>query len=242
MNELHTAGHRGREANAVVGPEHIVVHRLGHGQDLDLPSQPLGIRQGVIALDGDQPVQAEAVDHGQTMAGEVERPLGLELALAGQEPRHVGRLDLGRVGPAGVQERPPVRSMVRTSRFPAAAHTGPGTGRRPGCSPTARPSPPQPDDLIAPVHRRVHQGLDARVEPGDVAATGQHTNTGHAYASNEGCRGGRASLRGRGRDRSRPVRIPSAGDGRPSARLPRPPRRAGDAGVGDHGPGRGQVH
>ena len=38
---------------------------------------------------------AQALDHGQAVAGEVERPLGLELALAGQERRDVGGREIG---------------------------------------------------------------------------------------------------------------------------------------------------
>jgi hypothetical protein len=181
VDELDAAGDRGGEADAVVGPEHVVVHRLGHGQDLDaLAGQPLGERQGVVATDGDQPVQAQALHHLQAVAGEVERPLGLELALAGQERRHVLGLDLARVGPAGVQEGAAGAvdgaDGVLGQRLHAVVL---GLVAVEVVVEQPRPAAAQPDDLIAAVGGGVHQRLDAGVEPGDVAATGQYTNPGH---------------------------------------------------------------
>ena len=185
VDELHAAGDRGREADAVVGAEDVVVHRLGHGQDLHaLAGQPLGVRQGVVAADGDQPVQAEPLDHGQAVAGEVERPLGLELALPGQEPGHVGGRDLGRVGPAGVQEGPAGAvdgaHLALGQRLHAVVLGLVGVQvvvEQPG------PAAPQPHHLVAAVGGGVHQRLDAGVEPGNVAATGEHADPGHSEAS-----------------------------------------------------------
>src|SRR5512132_1952440 len=117
------------------------------------------------------------------MAGEVEGALGLELALAGQERWHVGGGDLGRVGPAGVQKGPtgPVDGahLVLSQRLHAVVLGGVGVQvivEQPG------PAPPQPEDLIAAVGGGIHQRLDARVQAGDIAATGQHTNPGHDSA------------------------------------------------------------
>src|SRR4029453_9845022 len=124
---------------------------------------------------------------GQTVAGEVEGALGLGLALGGQEPGHVAGGDLGRVGPAGVQEGPAGAvdgaHLVLGQRLHAVVLGALGVQvvvEQPG------PAPTQPQDLIAAVGGRVHQRLDARVQAGDVAATGQHTDPGHNSALRPG--------------------------------------------------------
>src|SRR4029453_17401080 len=98
------------------------------------------------------------------------------------ERGHVLGLDLARVGPAGVQEGP--------AGAVDGAHHLLGEGLRAvvlglvGVQVVveqAGPAAAQPHDLVAAVGGGVHQRPDAGVEPGDVAATGEHADPGHGW-------------------------------------------------------------
>src|ERR687890_243193 len=81
-----------------------------------------------------------------------------------------------------------------------------------------RPAAAQADNLVAAVGGGVHERLDAGVEAGDVAASGEHADPGHADASHRGVvPGGRAALPGPefvAGERPRPESIASAAPGR----------------------------
>ena len=107
VDELHAARDGGGEADAVVRPVDVVVHRLRdrhHGDALVVQAQR--VREGVVAADRDQDVEAAVLDHSQRVVGEVE--WALALGAVGQERRHVLRPDAGGVRARGVQDRPAV--------------------------------------------------------------------------------------------------------------------------------------
>ena len=63
VDRLLGAGDRGREADAVLGPLDVVVHRLGDGHERHAGvHQHLRVRQRVVAADGHQDVDAERGD------------------------------------------------------------------------------------------------------------------------------------------------------------------------------------
>ena len=98
---------RSREADAVVGAEDVVVHRLGDGDDADAGvMQDVGEAQGVVATDGDQRVEAEGLDHAHGVLGAIDLAAVLLHAVAGaHEGRHAIGLDVARVGARRVQDR-----------------------------------------------------------------------------------------------------------------------------------------
>ena len=181
VDELHTAGDRGRETDAVVGPEDVVVHRLRHGNHrYAFAGKPGAVRKGVVAADRDQPVQAEPIDHRQAVVGEVEGTFGFALALTLEELRHVPGLDLGGIRSAGVQERPAGAidgAYVTRTEWLGALDLR--LGRVEVVVEQAGPTSPQTDDLIAAIDRAVDERFDARVQSGDIATAGQHSDAGH---------------------------------------------------------------
>ena len=60
MRELDRARHAGAEADAVVGPVDVVVHRLRNGDDVHpFVMQTLAVTQRVVAADGNEHVDAD---------------------------------------------------------------------------------------------------------------------------------------------------------------------------------------
>lgn len=142
--------HRGVEAEGVVGGREVVVDGLRHAHDRDaVVGQPAGGAQGVLAADGDQRVDALGV-HGA--------PDGFGAALA----RGV------RVRPRGAEDGPAAGQDVED--VPAGQRTG-------GALEGAAPAVAVPDDLVSPGLRGDHDRADHRVQPGTVAAAGQHPDT-----------------------------------------------------------------
>ena len=73
LDGVHGAGDGGGEADAVLGIPHVVVHRLGDGDDLHALAVELGgVAQGVVAADGDQVIEPEGLDVLQDGGGDVE--------------------------------------------------------------------------------------------------------------------------------------------------------------------------
>ena len=62
VGHLDGAGDAGAEADAVIGAGHIIVHRLGDGDDFEaFLVQAHAIAQGIIAADGDQVIDAQEI-------------------------------------------------------------------------------------------------------------------------------------------------------------------------------------
>ncbi len=79
-----------READAVLGPLDVVVHRLGDGHQRHAGvGQDLRVRQGVVATDGHQDVDPERLEVVEHERGQVVDALGdlVATALRGREPR-----------------------------------------------------------------------------------------------------------------------------------------------------------
>ena len=63
LDGVHGAGDGGGEADAVLGVAHVVVHRLGDGDDLEALAVELGgVAERIVAADGDQVIEAEGLD------------------------------------------------------------------------------------------------------------------------------------------------------------------------------------
>ena len=60
LDGVHGAGDGGGEADAVFGVPHVIVHRLGDGDDVEaLAVEFGGIAERVVAANGDQVIQVE---------------------------------------------------------------------------------------------------------------------------------------------------------------------------------------
>ena len=142
---------------------HVVVHRL---RDRDhrhaFLMQAQGEREGVVAADRDQRVQAESFDHAEHVIRVVAGTL--VDASRCQERRLVRCLDLGRVRTRGMQERPP--RAVDRPHHSGVERQRVGRGAlevvRLGVE-QAAPSAPDADDLVplrrGPVDHRLDRGI-----------------------------------------------------------------------------------
>ena len=174
VDELDAPGDRGREPDAVVGAVDVVVHRLRDGDHRDaLVVQAQPVRQRVVAADRDRARRARgARSPGSTWAVKSYGPS--PSASPARNAGHVARLD-----PAGVRAR---RVEDRAAGAVDRAHRGRGRaarcwprsrpGRRGSISSRPRPAAADADHLVAAVGDPADDRLDARVEPGNVAAAG----------------------------------------------------------------------
>ena len=133
---------------------------------------PQRVGERVVAADRDQHVDAERLDDAERVVGEVERAVAVR-------PRREMRGNLAgpypaRIRPRGVQEGSP--GAVDRPHRGGCERLEPLLGRRGVVEVVLEqggPAPPEADDLVAVVHDPVDDGLDARVEPGHVAAAGE---------------------------------------------------------------------
>ena len=111
IDELLGPGDGGREADAVLGPGNVVVHRLGNAPRArtSLAGEDAGEGQRVVAADRHEDIDAELVEVLQDERGEVEAVL-VDLVRGdpvGRKPRWQRRpAHLRRVRPRRVQDRP----------------------------------------------------------------------------------------------------------------------------------------
>ena len=83
VDGVHGACDGGRKADAVLGIAHVVVHGLGHGDDLHaLPVQLRRVAQRIVAADGHHVIQVQRLDVFLHRPGHVER-LGGDALLGG---------------------------------------------------------------------------------------------------------------------------------------------------------------
>src|SRR6267143_58979 len=72
VRELDRPRHAGAEADAVVGPEDVVVHRLRNGDDIHaLVVQPFAVAERVVAPDRNQDVDADVLEILEHIFGDV---------------------------------------------------------------------------------------------------------------------------------------------------------------------------
>ncbi len=142
---------------------------------------------------GDQRVDPERLDDAQHVLGEVERPVPVRLAR--EELGHLVGADVSRVRPRRVEHRParPVdRADIGQLESADVAREGRlvvGIALEQACPPA-----PHAQDLVARVLDPRHEGLDARVQAGDVPAPGEHCEAHRSSLSRP--RAGRFACRG----------------------------------------------
>ena len=134
--------------------------------------QTEGERERVVPTDRDQRVDPEVIQHLHHVRGVVA---SLVIDAAGlQEVGLVGRSDLRRVRPRGVQDRAarPIDRPhgVRVQRECVSAGRI-GIGGIDLQQP--RPASADPDHLVPVSDRAIRRGLDAGVQPGDVSPAGE---------------------------------------------------------------------
>ena len=95
VDRLDRAADRGREADAIVRAEHVIVHRLGHRDDRHALRGEMGREaQGAVAAEGDHRVDAERFEHLQHVAGAVAvRPSVRGIGARGVEDGAAGPVD-----------------------------------------------------------------------------------------------------------------------------------------------------
>ncbi len=177
VDELLGPGDRGREADAVLGPLDVVVHRLGDRYQRDpVAREHLGEAQRVVAADRHEVVEPQAVDVLEHERGQVVEVLaaGVPGGSGGRQPGRQGLAPhLARVRPRGV-EPGPAGPVDRPGVGPIEVAEVVGVELRPRSSVgQALPAAADPDDVVAELGRPVDDALDDRIEPGDVAASGQ---------------------------------------------------------------------
>src|SRR5664279_1887032 len=173
---------RRREADAVLGSLDVVVHRLGHGDELDaVVGKDLTEAQGIVAAYRDEVVQIELLDVVEDYGREVVHALlDLELleAIRPDVRRKLAGLHLARVRPGRVQPRaagaidragigPIERHDVVRIQAGARLHVG-----------QAFPAAPDAHDLVAKLSCAIDDALDDGIEAGDVAASREDADAG----------------------------------------------------------------
>ena len=161
VDRLDRAADRGREADAIIGAEHVIVHRLGHRDDRHaLRGEMGGEAQRAVAAQRDHRVDAERVEHVAARAP-VRSPsvVGARIAARGVEDGAAGPVDAAH---ALAGQRQAVR----------------GDARRIGGVDPHHPFPAAPEagHLPAEIVGRQHDRADAGVEPGHVAAAGEYSD------------------------------------------------------------------
>src|SRR5947209_7147849 len=102
IRHLYRTGYAGGEADTVVGPRHVVVHRLRYGDDFHaFLVEPHAIAQRVVAADGDQVIDPEPLQVLQHLGGDIVL-FGVVLRL--QVWRNSALADFAAVGTRGVEE------------------------------------------------------------------------------------------------------------------------------------------
>ncbi len=167
------AGDAGGEAHAVVGAGHVVVHRLGDGHYLGAaPVQFYRVTECVVAAHRDEVVDAEEVEVGDHLVGEVVL-LGRVLVL--EVRRYVLGRDGARArargeqhGAAGLADR---LDLGGGQREPPLGVVGAGVADD---LDKALPAALDAEDVEALVDRAQGDRADGRIESGDVATAGEH--------------------------------------------------------------------
>jgi hypothetical protein len=189
IDQLLRPRDRRREADAVLGAGHVVVHRL-RDRDERHPAVHQDAREGqrVVATDRDERVDPEVVDVVEHDLGQVESIVGRSVALRGLggEPRRQGALLHPRwIGPGGVEDRS-ARSIDRPRRLTVEGPEVLGVEPIAGLQVRqALPAAPDADDLHAQLGRAVGDALDDRVESRHVAAAGQHADSSRTRHTNQ---------------------------------------------------------
>src|SRR5262249_3800915 len=179
------------EPDAVLGPEDVVVHRLGDADDRHpLLVEAAGEGEGAVAADRDEGLQAEELEGAEGRGREVHHAALVGRARSGaQVVRDGPRWHDRRVDPRGVEDG--AAAAVDGPRRGAGERQDPGrvVGVVEGEDvEEGRPAAAEAHDLVAGVLHPAGEGLDRRAQPGDDAAAGEdahasdHRECGTAYA------------------------------------------------------------
>ncbi len=178
LDGVHRARDRGREADAVLGVPHVVVHRLRDRDHLRAEVvEPRRVGERVVAADGEQVLDPEAGEVREDGLRDVPRGRAVLRLLRGEALALEvlrQRLHLGRVRPRRVEDG--AAGAVDGARVLAAERQEvPRAARRllevqVG---EALPAEPDPDHLDAVLGAPVGDALDDRVEARDVSAAGE---------------------------------------------------------------------
>ena len=182
VNELDAPGDGGAESYAVVGAVHVVVHRFGDAHDgKAFAVQTVAVAEGVVAADGDEHVDLQVLkvlqDVGRKIAGACVFRFRLGVLPVAEEIGHRLCLHLAWIGPARVKKGAAGaidgahRMLVKGPHIPGEAFRVVAVELQ-----KSSPAPPYTDDFMAFLRGSVHDGLDARVQSGNIASTCQNSN------------------------------------------------------------------
>ena len=166
-------GDAGAEPDAVLGAGHVVVHRLGDGDDLEaLLEKADPIAQRVVAADRNQGVDAEEIEIRQHLLGQIIGLVGVAIAQMSRDllpghPRRVGARGVEK----GAAETTHTLDQLLGQRHDAGAVVRLGVADE---IDQTGPSPPDTDDLVALVTRPEGYPANRRIEPGYIAASGEN--------------------------------------------------------------------
>ena len=160
VDRLDRAADRGREADAIIGAEDVIVHRLGDRDDRHaLRREMRREAQGAVAAQGDHGVDAELLE-------DVEHPLGL-----------VALRQRARIGARGVEDGA-AHPVDPANAFAGQRQAVGGDAGRIGRVDRQHPLPAAAEAGHLPAEIVGGQGdrADAGVEPRHVAAAGQEAD------------------------------------------------------------------
>ena len=148
--------------------------------------QALAVAQRVVPADGDERIDAQVLQVVQDVRREVARALvvrlGVQVLRVAEEIRDVLGADVARFGAAGVEKRAagavhrPDALLVERDQVPVETLRIVRVELQ-----EPAPAAPNADNFVAFFDGAVHDGFDAGVEAGDVAAAGKNTDL-HASA------------------------------------------------------------
>ena len=186
VRQLDGARHARPEADAVVRAGHVVVHRLGNGNDLDpFLVEPVAVAERIVPADRNQVVQPQEFDVLEDVWRDVVDVIGVAV---GQMRRNHGLGQVARAGAGRMQERAsgPSRTVHHLLGQDLVALRVVGIRLRNDVHQTG-PTAADPDHAVPFAHGADGHGADGGIEAGDVAAARKDAD-GAFVGSHGGCR------------------------------------------------------
>ena len=188
VDEVHTAGDGGGEADAEIGAEDVVVHRLGDADDGEAFAVDAGcISQCIFPSDGYQYVNLKMLQRSQYVVGEVERLAVVQFRLGTQKVRRMRGTHAAGIGARGVQEGAAGAVYGAHYEFIERLKALFAHSRVVGVvKEEAAPATADADGLVPFVNGATDQRLDAGVQSGNISSTSQNTNSHFLFSSIDG--------------------------------------------------------
>ena len=182
IGHLDGAGHGGAESDTIVSAGHVIVHRLGDGHHIDpLLVEVNAIAQRVVAADGDQIVDTQVVEVLEDLGGEIVHfsRVGFLKVLRDPVCRDVtgtraGGMQEGAAGAPRLVYNFLCQYLVVIAVICVLIAQDPDG---------ARPAAADANNLVPLADGADGDGADRRIQPGDIAPTGQDGDNALVFLS-----------------------------------------------------------